>query len=194
MSTVTDERTARLAGATAFDRVVYSEVEIADRVREMGAAITAHHAGSGGLLVLGLLKGSFIFLADLVRTIRLPLQVDFLVASSYGPGTTSSGRVDLLYDPDTSLEGRHVLLVEDIVDSGTTLDRLLPLLAARAPASLEVCALLHKRLVTLEREPRWVGFEAPREFLVGYGLDHAEDFRHLPFIASLDSARPTGSP
>jgi hypoxanthine phosphoribosyltransferase len=185
MTTKTPERMARLAGATSFRRVVYSEEMIADRVGEMGREIAEHYPDDSKLLVLGLLKGSFIFLADLVRTIHLPLQVDFLVASSYGTGTVSSGEVNLLYDPDTSIQGRHVLLVEDIVDSGNTLKRLVPLLNERGPASLEICALLHKRLVQMEKEPLWVGFEAPTEFLVGYGLDHAEDFRHLPFIGSL---------
>jgi hypoxanthine phosphoribosyltransferase len=135
--------------------------------------------------VLGLLKGSFIFLADLVRRIQHPLQVDFLVASSYANSRKTSGEVDLLYDPEASLEGRSVILVEDIVDSGTTMNRLVPLLEGRGPRSLEVCALLHKRVVALDREPRWVGFDAPSEFLVGYGLDYGEDFRHLPFIGSL---------
>lgn len=185
MPTKTPERVARLAGASSFRRVVYGEEEIGERVRTMGDGITAHYPSDAKLLVLGLLKGSFIFLADLVRTIHLPLQVDFLVASSYGAGTVSSGAVELLYDPDTSIEGRHVLLVEDIVDSGNTLKRLVPLLEERNPESFEICALLHKQLVTLAKEPLWVGFHAPSEFLVGYGLDHAEDFRHLPFIASL---------
>src|SRR5690606_14197426 len=108
------------------------------------------------LLVLGLLKGSFIFLADLVRRIERPLQVDFLVASSYGAGTVSSGEVRLLYAPGTSLAGRAVVVVEDIVDSGTTLNRVLPMLAARGPKSLELCVLLHKRRTRLDREPRWV--------------------------------------
>jgi hypoxanthine phosphoribosyltransferase len=112
--------------------------------------------------------------------------VDFLVASSYGNGTVSSGDVRLVYDPEASLEGRHVLLVEDIIDSGTTINRLVPKLAERRPLSLELCALLHKRIAPpLAREARWVGFDAPSEFLVGYGLDHAENFRHLPYIASL---------
>lgn len=164
---------------------MYSEEVIAARVAELGDSITEAYGDSGDLLLLGLLKGSFIFLADLVRTIRRPVQVDFLVASSYGAGTESSGNVRLLYDPETDLRGRHVILVEDIVDSGTTMNRLIPLLETRGPRSLEICALLHKRLTTLEREPRWVGFDAPQEFLVGYGLDHAEDLRHLPFIASL---------
>jgi hypoxanthine phosphoribosyltransferase len=183
--TETAERMARLAGATSFGRVVYSEEGLSRRVAEMGAEITDHYPEASKILVLGLLKGSFIFLADLVRTIHLPLQVDFLVASSYGTSTISSGEVQLLYDPDTSIEGRHVLLVEDIVDSGKTLKRLIPIIEERNPATLEVCALLHKRLVKLAKEPRWVGFEAPADFLVGYGLDHAEDFRHLPFVASL---------
>jgi len=166
-------------------RVVFSAEEIAQRVRELGTEISAAYGEEDRLLVLGLLKGSFIFMADLVRAISLPHQVDFLVASSYGAGKVSSGDVRLLYDPASSLAGRAVLVVEDIVDSGTTLRRLLPRLQARDPASLEVCALLHKRLEVIDPEPRWVGFDAPNDFLVGYGLDYAEDFRHLPYVASL---------
>lgn len=183
MQTSTD--LAARVGSAPFQRVVYGPEEIADRVRELGDAITRYYGEGEEVLLLGLLKGSFVFLADLVRTIRLPLQVDFLLASSYGVGTESSGNVRILYDPETDLAGRNVILVEDIVDSGTTMNRLIPLLETRRPRSLEICALLHKRLTTLEREPRWVGFDAPREFLVGYGLDHAENLRHLPFIASL---------
>jgi hypoxanthine phosphoribosyltransferase len=113
--------------------------------------------------------------------------VDFLVASSYGAEKISSGLVRLVYDPETRLEGKHILLVEDIIDSGRTLNRLLELLAERKPKSLEICALLDKGLAggVLARKPKFLGFEAPNEFLVGYGLDHAEDFRHLPFVASL---------
>jgi len=166
-------------------RVVFDVERIDRRVRELAAEISAAYTEEDRLLVLGLLKGSFIFMADLVRKITLPHQVDFLVASSYGAGKVSTGDVRLLYDPESSLEGRAVLVVEDMVDSGTTLRGLLPRLQARGPASLEVCALLHKHLEPLEREPRWVGFDAPNEFLVGYGLDYAEDFRHLPYIASL---------
>jgi hypoxanthine phosphoribosyltransferase len=140
----------------------------------------------GDLLVLGLLKGSFIFLSDLVREIRRPLQIDFLVAASYGDSTASSGTVKLVYDPETELRGRHILLVEDIVDTGRTLNRLMDLLQARKPRSVEICALLHKHVAAELRYPtRFVGFDAPNEFLVGYGLDHAENFRHLPYIASL---------
>jgi hypoxanthine phosphoribosyltransferase len=173
-------------GGRELRRIVYTADEIAARVTEMGREITAAYPAGEPVLMLGLLKGSFVFLSDLVRSVTRPLHVDFLVASSYGTGTTSSGEVKLLYDPAAPVEGRHLIIVEDIVDSGTTLNQLCGSLAARSPASLEVCALLHKHVAeNLEWEPRWVGFDAPNEFLVGYGLDHAEDFRHLPFIASL---------
>lgn len=180
------EQVLRRTGGRRLERVVFSEEEIARRVREMGAEIADAYPDGEDLLVLGLLKGSFIFLSDLVREITRPLQVDFLVASSYGSGTTSSGEVRLLYDPEARIEDRHVLLVEDIVDSGTTINRLIPLFQERKPRSLELCALLHKHLASdLTKEPRWTGFDAPAEFLIGYGLDHSEDFRNLPFIASL---------
>lgn len=172
-------------GGRSIRRVVYDADRIARRVETMGSEITRHYASDAPLLVLGLLKGSFIFLADLVRTIQRPLQIDFLVAASYGSATVSSGRVELLYDPGTPIAGRHVVVVEDIVDSGTTLRELLPLLSEREPASLETCALLHKHKTRLDPEPRWVGFDAPEEFLVGYGLDHSEDYRHLPYIATI---------
>lgn len=173
-------------GGRELRRIIYTAEEIAARVREMGSEITASFPEGEPLLVLGLLKGSFIFLSDLVREIARPLQVDFLVAASYGSGTTTSGDVKLLYDPEADLRDRHVILVEDIVDSGTTINRLIPLCEQRGPRSLEICALLHKHVAAdLAKEPRWVGFDAPHEFLIGYGLDHSEDFRNLPFIASL---------
>jgi len=174
----------RLQGR-AVKRIVYTEEGLAERVHELGEEITRFYP-DGELLVLGLLKGSFIFLSDLVRQVQRPLQVDFLVASSYGEGTISSGNVRLLYDPETQLEGKHILLVEDIVDSGRTLNVLMGLLMERKPRSLEICALLHKRIAEhLHYDTRFVGFDAPHEFLVGYGLDHAENFRHVPYIASL---------
>jgi hypoxanthine phosphoribosyltransferase len=180
-STIVDPR---LMGR-ALRRVVYDEATIAAKCGELGAAITAAYP-DGDLLVLGLLKGSFIFLSDLVRQITRPIQVDFLVASSYGDNTYSSGNVRLLYDPETTLAGKHILLVEDIVDTGRTLNRLMDLLKARNPRSLEICALLHKHIAKELKYPtRFVGFDAPNEFLVGYGLDHAENFRHIPYIASL---------
>lgn len=166
-------------------RIVFDRETIAARVETLGREISRHYGNSEELLVLGVLKGSFIFLADLVRSIDRPLKVDFLTASSYGSEKVSSGEVVLSLDPRTKLTGKDVLLVEDIVDGGATLERLRPHLEAMGPKSLEVCVLLHKRSVVLEREPRWVGFDAPREFLVGYGLDHAEEHRHLPFIGSL---------
>ena len=172
-------------GGRDVRRVVFTEEQVQARVRELGAEISEAFTPEDRLLVIGLLKGSFVFLADLVRRIALPVHVDFLVASSYGKGKVSSGDVRLLYDPASSLEGRAVLLVEDIVDSGITLRKLIPRLDARGPASLDVCTLLHKRSDEAGHDPRWVGFDAPNEFLVGYGLDHAEDFRHLPYIASL---------
>jgi hypoxanthine phosphoribosyltransferase len=177
--------TLRRTGGRAVKSIVFSAETIGERVRALGRQITAAYP-DGELLVLGLLKGSFIFLSDLVRTIERPLQIDFIVASSYGQGTVSSGDVRLLYDPETQLEGKHIVLVEDIVDSGNTLRKLTALLRARRPRSLAVCALLDK---AGRHEPfadlRFVGFEAPAAFLVGYGLDHSEDFRHLPFIADL---------
>lgn len=178
--------TEALTGGRSLNRIVFDEERIADRVSEMAREIAEAYPPGEPVLALGLLKGSFIFMADLVRLIPRPLQVDFLVAASYGSGDTSSGDVRLLYDPGASLEGLHVLLVEDIIDSGTTLKRLVPLLQSRNPKSLELCALLHKHLAKdLVMEPRWLGFDAPREFLVGYGLDHSENYRNLPFIASL---------
>jgi len=177
--------TERQLGGTKLARIVYDVETIAKRVAELGQAITTVYP-DGELLVLGLLKGSFIFLSDLVRRIDRPLQVDFLVAASYGSGTVSSGDVRLLYDPETTLTGRHILLVEDIVDTGRTLNRLVELLRERRPRSLEICALLHKHVAEhLVLDAKFVGFDAPRAFLVGYGLDHAENFRHLPYIASL---------
>lgn len=179
------DSTLRRTGGKGIHRIVFDDATIARRVVELGAEITSAYP-DGELLMLGLLKGSFIFLSDLVRQVDRPLQVDFIVASSYAAGTKSSGAVRLLYDPMTRLEGRHILLVEDIIDTGTTLCCLLDLLRARLPKSLAVCALLDKGLVTRPApEVRFVGFEAPQAFLVGYGLDHAEEYRHLPFIADL---------
>jgi hypoxanthine phosphoribosyltransferase len=184
--TVVNTTTAdpRLLGR-ALKRVVFDERQIAARVAQLGGEISAAYP-EGELLILGLLKGSFIFLGDLVRHVTRPLHVDFLVAASYGDGTKSSGTVRVKYDPETKLAGRHILLVEDIVDTGGTLNQMIDLLKARDPRSLEVCALLKKNVATELRYPvRFIGFDAPNEFLVGYGLDHAENFRHIPYIASL---------
>src|SRR5918994_3201954 len=176
----------RRTGGRPIKSVVFNQKTIAERVQALASDITAAYP-DGDLLVLGLLKGSFIFLSDLVRAIERPMQVDFLVASFYGNKKVSSGTVRLVYDPETRLEGKHILLVEDIIDTGKTLQRLMLLLGARRPRSLAICALLDKELATEPRpELRFVGFKAPPAFLVGYGLDHAENFRHLPFIADLE--------
>jgi hypoxanthine phosphoribosyltransferase len=187
VSMLSSAEVLRRTGGRRIRSIVYDETTIARRVAELGREIGAAYP-DGDLLVLGLLKGSFIFLGDLVRQIERPIQVDFLVASSYGAAKVSSGTVRLVYDPETRLEGKHILLVEDIIDTGKTLQRLMVLLGARQPRSLAICALLDKQLAP---EPpaqlRFVGFRAPPAFLVGYGLDHAENYRHLPFIADLDS-------
>jgi hypoxanthine phosphoribosyltransferase len=185
MST-TAETLAR-TGGQPVSRVLFSEEQIAARVKELGEQITRDIPEGEDILVLGLLKGSFIFLSDLVREIRRPIEVDFLIVSSYGAGTESSGELKLLYARQASIEGKHVILVEDIVDSGTTLNRLIPILEERGPRSLEVCALLHKHIARgLAREARWVGFDCPQEFVIGYGLDHSEKYRHLPFVGVLE--------
>ena len=174
----------RLEGR-AVKRIAFSAEQLSARVAELGREITAAYP-EVELIVLGLLKGSFIFLSDLVRCINRPIKVDFLVASSYGNEMVSSGFVRLVYDPETELEGKNILLVEDIVDSGRTLSKVIEVLQARNPRSLEICALLDKHISThLAYPPKFIGFQAPDEFLVGYGLDHAESFRHLPYIASL---------
>jgi hypoxanthine phosphoribosyltransferase len=172
-------------GERTLKAVVYTEDVLRRRIAELAEEISVAYSEDDHLLVVGLLKGSFLFMADLVRQIRLPLQIDFLVASSYGDKAVSSGTVDLLYDPSADFSGRAVLIVEDVVDSGTTLEALVPRLESRGATKVDVCTLLHKRLPSALYEPRWVGFDAPNSFLVGYGLDYAEDFRHLPYIASI---------
>src|SRR5437879_11403071 len=148
-------------GGRELKRIVFDEEMIAERVQALGREITTAYP-DGELLVLGLLKGSFIFLSDLVRRIDRPLQVDFLVAASYGGDTVSSGNVRLLYDPETNLAGKHILLVEDIIDTGKTLNRLVSLLRERAPRSLEICPLLYKHLAErLEVAPASVVLYAP---------------------------------
>jgi hypoxanthine phosphoribosyltransferase len=172
-------------GARRIRRVVFSPAAIARRVDELGAEITAAYP-DGELVLVGLLKGSLFFLADLARAIHRPVWIDFLVASSYGREKVSAGEVQVRYEPGIPLQDRHILVVEDIIDSGRTLGALLGRLRSAGPSSLAVCALLDKRLVPPPPELRFVGFAAPPDFLVGYGLDHAEDFRHLPYIAEVD--------
>src|SRR5690606_11300375 len=166
----------------ALGDVVVSEAEIRERIAALGAEITADYAGRPPLLVC-VLKGAFIFLADLARAIRLPIEVDFMAVSSYGASTRSSGVVRIVKDLDIELAGRHVILVEDIVDSGLTLTYLRRNLAARQPASLEVCALFVRSGKQKTHEDlRYVGFQIPPAFVLGYGLDVGERFRNLPYV------------
>ena len=159
--------------------------ELAHRVRELAEEISADYAGKDVLLI-GVLKGAVFFLADLMRQLEVDCEVDFMAVSSYGSSTDSSGVVRILKDLDAAIEGRHVLIVEDIVDSGLTLQYLMRTLEARKPASLEVCALLTKpERRKVELPTRYVGFEIPNRFVVGYGLDHAERYRNLPYVAAL---------
>jgi hypoxanthine phosphoribosyltransferase len=167
--------------------------ELKQKVRDLGERISQDYADKDLLLVC-VLKGAVFFLADLMRSIRIPCEVDFMAVSSYGSATDSSGVVRILKDLDRAIEGRDVLIVEDIVDSGLTLQYLLRNLGARDPASLEVCALLTKperRKVDLAT--KYVGFEIPDKFAIGYGLDHVEKHRNLPYVASLDEGDGTGS-
>jgi hypoxanthine phosphoribosyltransferase len=160
--------------------------ELEHRVRELAEEVSRDYADRD-LLLVGVLKGAVFFLSDLMRHMELDCEVDFMAVSSYGSSTDSSGVVRILKDLDISIEGRHVLIVEDIVDSGLTLSYLLRTLRARNPASLEVCALLTKpERRKVELPIRYVGFEIPNRFAIGYGLDHAERFRNLPFVAVLE--------
>src|SRR6195952_783103 len=159
--------------------------DLSRRVRELGVQITADYQGRD-LLLVGVLKGAVFFLSDLMRHIAVPCEVDFMAVASYGSSTDSSGVVRILKDLDVALEDRHVLIVEDIVDSGLTLQYLLRNLGARNPASLEVCALLTKpSRRKVELPIRFTGFEIPDRFAIGYGLDHAERYRNLPYVAAL---------
>ncbi|MCU4186986.1 hypoxanthine phosphoribosyltransferase [Acidiferrimicrobium sp. IK] len=168
----------------AIGRVIVDEETLQARVRELGARITDDYAGRAPLLV-GVLKGACLFLSDLARAISLPVELDFMAVSSYGSATRTSGVVRIVKDLDLDLTGRHVIIVEDIVDSGLTLAYLRRNLAARHPASLAVCALLIKEgLQTVEQDLAYEGFRIPPEFVVGYGLDVAERYRNLPYIAA----------
>ena len=166
--------------------VLISEAQLQARIRELGQQITADYRSTGDLLMVGVLKGSVMFLVDLARQIELPLSMDFMAISSYGASTQSSGVVRLLKDLDADISGRHVMIVEDIIDSGLTLEYLLDQLQRRNPASLRICALLNKpdrrtSKVTVD----YLGFDIPNEFAVGYGLDYAEKYRNLPYIGVL---------
>jgi len=167
-------------------KTLISEADIQRRVRELAAEISRDYAGEEVTLI-GVLKGAFIFLSDLARHLTIPNTIEFMAVSSYGMGTTSSGAVRVLMDLRRSIEGRHVLIVEDIVDTGLTLHYLLELLHTREPASLKTCALVRKKeRHEVEIAIDYLGFDIPNVWVVGYGLDYAEGYRALPFIGVID--------
>ncbi|MET0200597.1 MAG: hypoxanthine phosphoribosyltransferase [Gaiellaceae bacterium] len=170
----------------AIGEILIDEETLAARVAELGAEVSADYEGRD-LLLIGVLKGAVFFMADLMRHLTVACEVDFMAISSYGDATDSSGIVRILKDLDISIEGRDVLVVEDIIDSGLTLSYLIRNLESREPASLEVCALLTKpSRREIDVRVRYVGFEIPNKFVVGYGLDFAERYRNLPYVGVLD--------
>jgi hypoxanthine phosphoribosyltransferase len=172
---------------TPTGEILVQADDLQRRVRELAAQVTADYEGKELLLVC-VLKGAVFFLSDLMRHIEVPCEVDFMAVASYGDATESSGVVRILKDLDAPIDGRHVLIVEDIVDSGLTLEYLMRNLKARGPASIEVCALLTKPERRKADVPaKYIGFEIPNRFVIGYGLDHAERHRNLPYVAALDS-------
>jgi hypoxanthine phosphoribosyltransferase len=171
---------------SAIGETLISSDDLKRRVAELGQQLSREYKGRD-LFMVGVLKGAVIFLADLMRSITVPCEIDFMAVSSYGSRTDTSGVVRILKDLDAPIEGRHVLVVEDIIDSGLTLQYLMRNLKARGPASLEVCALLTKpERLRVDLEPRYVGFEIPNRFAIGYGLDHAQHYRNLDYVAALD--------
>ncbi|MGH2976744.1 MAG: hypoxanthine phosphoribosyltransferase [Solirubrobacterales bacterium] len=171
-------------GGQIGETLVSSE-DLQRRVTELGRKISDDYEGRD-LFMVGVLKGAVLFLADLMRSVSVPCEIDFMAVSSYGSQTDSSGVVRIMKDLDAPIEGRHVLIVEDIIDSGLTLQYLMRNLRARKPASLEVCALLTKpERLRVDLSPRYVGFEIPNRFAIGYGLDHGQRFRNLPYVAAL---------
>jgi len=167
--------------------VLIDQASLQGRVVELGAEISADYAGRD-LLLVGVLKGAVFFMADLMRAITVPCEIDFMAISSYGASTDSSGVVRILKDLDINVEGRHVLVVEDIIDSGLTLSYLMRNLESREPASLEVCALMTKpERREIDVPVRYIGFEIPNRFVIGYGLDFGERYRNLPYVGVLDT-------
>lgn len=182
MSAVTEQNMHR-----DIELILYTRERIAQRVQELGSLITKDYEGKTPLLI-SVLRGSVVFSADLLRCIDLACEIDFMAVSSYGDQAQSSGVVRILKDLDTHIEGRDVIVVEDILDSGLTLSYLMKNLASRKPASLSIAALLHKEgKQKVDILPNYVGFSCPDEFVVGYGLDFAERYRNLPYIGVLKS-------
>ena len=172
--------------------VLYSEKDIQAKIDEMAAQIRADYDGRE-ILMVGVLKGAFMVISDLARALQVPLSIDFMSVASYGSGTTSSGVVRILKDLDRDIAGQHVLVVEDVIDSGLTLNWLLKNLRSRNPASIEVAALLRKPAAAQVDVPvKYVGFDIENTFVVGYGLDYAERYRNLPYIGTLKPERANG--
>lgn len=169
--------------------ILFTEDELAERVRQIGAEITRDYADKAegeGIILISVLRGAAIFMADLARAITLPVEMDYMAISSYGNGAKSSGVVRILKDLTSEIKGRHVVIAEDILDSGLTLTYLIKNLASREPASIEVATLLRKKtLQQADINCKYIGFECPDEFIVGYGLDYAERYRNLPYIGVL---------
>lgn len=168
------------------ESVMFDEKALADKVAELGKKISEDYSPDDEIVLVSILKGSVMFYTDLARAISLPVRLDFMMASSYGAGTESSGIVNIKKDLECDIKGKHVIVVEDIIDSGITMDNLLKNLSLRQPASLKLCALLTKpsrRKIDVNID--YCGFEVPDEFLIGYGLDYAEKYRNLPFIGIL---------
>jgi hypoxanthine phosphoribosyltransferase len=174
------------AAEASIGETLVSREDLKRRVAELGRQISEDYRDKD-LFMVGVLKGAVLFLADLMRDISGPCEIDFMAVSSYGSQTDSSGVVRILKDLDSPIEDRHVLIVEDIIDSGLTLQYLMRNLRARRPASLEVCALLTKpERLRVDLSPRYVGFEIPNRFAIGYGLDHAQRYRNLDYVAALN--------
>ena len=168
-----------------IEKVLFSEEELKKKVAELGGTLARKYDGKFPLLV-GVLKGSFVFMADIVRALDIKCEVDFMVVSSYGNDTKTSGSVKIAKDLSRSIEGRHVIIIEDVLDSGVTLFNLKKLLEIRDPASIEICTLLDKPARrTADIKADYIGFTCPDEFVVGYGLDYAEKYRNLPYIGVL---------
>jgi len=175
-----------------FGRPIVTQEEMRARIRELGRQITADYADKD-LILVGVLKGAYAFYADLARAIRIPLRVDFLVVTSYGSKPKSSGKVKMVTDLTEDIAGRDVLLVEDIVDSGLTVQYLIKTLSKRKPKSIRVCALLSKpERRTVDIPIHYVGFQIPNKYVVGYGLDYQQKYRNLPYLAVLDKVDDAG--
>ncbi len=172
---------------TGITKVLIREEEIIEIVAQLGREITQHYRETGGdLIVVGLLRGSFVFMADLVRKIHYPLVLDFMTVSSYGDGTVSSGDVKIVMDLDESVEGKHVLLVEDIIDTGSTFAKVIRMMQNRNPQSLKVCTFLNKpSRRRFDVQIDFCGKDIPDEFVCGYGLDHGQKYRNLPYVGVL---------